>query len=117
MTNISAASATQERYTKLGLPGNTELNRLVLLRLGVPEAAVRTFGQENASTDDEAVALRAWTAEHHVCGSLFQPKFFSVVERGGSLIANLPEAPLISRSRPLNRQSIPVRSGGRVMAG
>ena len=76
MTNISAASATQERYTKLGLPGNTELNRLVLLRLGVPEAAIGAFGQENASTDDEAVALRAWTAEHHVSRIIIPTEVF-----------------------------------------
>jgi uncharacterized SAM-binding protein YcdF (DUF218 family) len=73
---IIVSQAVQERYTKLGLPGNTELNRLVLLRLGVPEAAISTFGQENASTDDEAVALRAWNAEHHVSRIIIPTEIF-----------------------------------------
>jgi uncharacterized SAM-binding protein YcdF (DUF218 family) len=44
-----------------GLPGHSELNRMVLLKLGVPDAAIGMFGQANGSTKDEAVALRDWT--------------------------------------------------------
>jgi uncharacterized SAM-binding protein YcdF (DUF218 family) len=73
---IIVSQAVQERYTKLGLPGHTELNHLVLLKLGVPEAAIGTFGKENASTDDEAVALRAWTAEHHVSRIIIPTEIF-----------------------------------------
>jgi uncharacterized SAM-binding protein YcdF (DUF218 family) len=40
--------------------GHTEANRQVLLKLGVPENAIETFGQANKSTKDEAVALREW---------------------------------------------------------
>jgi uncharacterized SAM-binding protein YcdF (DUF218 family) len=73
---IIVSQAVQERYTKLGLPGHTELNHLVLLKLGVPEAAIGTFGKENASTDDEAVALRAWTTEHHVSRIIIPTEIF-----------------------------------------
>jgi uncharacterized SAM-binding protein YcdF (DUF218 family) len=44
--------------------GDTELNRRVLLKLGVPENAIETFGQANKSTRDEAVALREWADRH-----------------------------------------------------
>jgi uncharacterized SAM-binding protein YcdF (DUF218 family) len=73
---IIVSQAFQERYTKLGLPGHTELNYLVLLKLGVPEAAIGTFGQENASTDDEAIALRAWAAEHRVSRIIIPTEIF-----------------------------------------
>jgi uncharacterized SAM-binding protein YcdF (DUF218 family) len=44
--------------------GHTEANRRVLLKLGVPERAIETFGQANGSTRDEAVALRGWLERH-----------------------------------------------------
>jgi hypothetical protein len=73
---IIVSQAIQERYAKLGLPGHTELNHLVLLKLGVPEAAIGTFGQENASTDDEAVALRQWATEHRISRVIIPTEIF-----------------------------------------
>ena len=46
------------------IPGHTEANRQVLLRLGVPASAIETFGTANKNTNDEAVALRNWV-EHN----------------------------------------------------
>jgi uncharacterized SAM-binding protein YcdF (DUF218 family) len=43
---------------------DTEENEEVLLKLGVPKGAITTFGHDNASTYDEAVALRAWSKLH-----------------------------------------------------
>jgi uncharacterized SAM-binding protein YcdF (DUF218 family) len=42
---------------------DTDANREVLLKLGVPASAIATFGTANNSTEDEALALRHW-AEH-----------------------------------------------------
>jgi uncharacterized SAM-binding protein YcdF (DUF218 family) len=42
------------------LTRHTEDNRKVLLRLGVPEAAIETFGNANKNTREEAVALKDW---------------------------------------------------------
>jgi hypothetical protein len=39
---------------------HTELNRAVLLGLGVPPEAVETFGNANKNTREEAVALKHW---------------------------------------------------------
>jgi uncharacterized SAM-binding protein YcdF (DUF218 family) len=40
---------------------DTEDERQVLLRLGVPEAAIETFGNANKNTQEEATALKNWT--------------------------------------------------------
>lgn len=63
--------------TLIGAPGHTELNRMVLLKLGVPEAAIATFGQANSNTWDEANALRKWAVEHHVARIIIPTEIFS----------------------------------------
>jgi hypothetical protein len=42
------------------LSRHTEDNRKVLSRLGVPTAAIETFGNANKNTQEEAVALKKW---------------------------------------------------------
>src|SRR5262249_44444446 len=78
VNKVLVSDVVQERYTKLGLPGHTELNRMVLLKLGVPEAAIETFGQQNGSTEAEAAVLREWASKHHVSGLIIPTEpFFS----------------------------------------
>jgi uncharacterized SAM-binding protein YcdF (DUF218 family) len=60
-----------------GAPTHTELNRMVLLKLGVPEEAIATFGQANRNTWDEANALRNWATEHHVARIIIPTEIFS----------------------------------------
>jgi uncharacterized SAM-binding protein YcdF (DUF218 family) len=45
-------------------PGHTEVNRQVLLKLGVPADAIETFGSSNRNTKEEALALLEWTQRH-----------------------------------------------------
>src|SRR5262249_1192431 len=46
--------------------------------LGVPEAAIETFGQQNGSTEAEAAVLREWASKHHVSGLIIPTEpFFS----------------------------------------
>ncbi len=55
-----------DRAVSIGVgPGHTDANRQVLLRLGVPETAIETFGTANKNTKDEAGALRIWVEHHH----------------------------------------------------
>jgi hypothetical protein len=54
------------------IPGHTEANRQVLLRLGVPASAIETFGTANKSSYDEALALRDWV-EHHRASAIIIP--------------------------------------------
>jgi uncharacterized SAM-binding protein YcdF (DUF218 family) len=42
------------------IPSQNELNREILLKLGVPASAIGTFGTASKNTRDEAVALREW---------------------------------------------------------
>src|SRR5262249_24616291 len=42
------------------IPSDSELNREVLLKLGVPAGAIEKFGTASKNTRDEAVALRVW---------------------------------------------------------
>jgi uncharacterized SAM-binding protein YcdF (DUF218 family) len=60
-----------------GIPGHSELNRMVLLKLGVPHAAIEMFGQANTSTKDEAAALRDWADEHRVSRIIVPTEIFA----------------------------------------
>jgi uncharacterized SAM-binding protein YcdF (DUF218 family) len=52
---------------KIGvLPEHTELNRKVLLKLGVPDGSIELFGTKNITTVDEARALRDWAEQNAV---------------------------------------------------
>ena len=54
-----------------------ELNRLLLLKLGVPEAAIEMFGKENKNTWDEATALRNWAKERGVSRIIIPTEIFA----------------------------------------
>jgi uncharacterized SAM-binding protein YcdF (DUF218 family) len=58
---ILLANARISPSEKLGIvPRHAELNREVLLKLGVPEQNIETFGSALSSTREEALALRQW---------------------------------------------------------
>lgn len=61
---ILVANVQLGRAEFLGfVPSHTELNRSVLLKLGIPAAALSTFGRNVSSTQQEAAALRDWASE------------------------------------------------------
>jgi uncharacterized SAM-binding protein YcdF (DUF218 family) len=63
---ILIANVALRRAERLGfVPSHTELNRDVLLKLGVPAAAIVTFGEHVSSTREEAEGVRQWAAENH----------------------------------------------------
>jgi uncharacterized SAM-binding protein YcdF (DUF218 family) len=77
-TRVLVSEVLEARSTAIvGAPGHTELNRMVLLKLGVPEAAIATFGQASRNTWDEANALRNWATEHHVARIIIPTEIFS----------------------------------------
>jgi hypothetical protein len=56
ISNVRAAPAEN-----LGaLPTQVQTSREILLRLGVPNSAIETFGSDLSNTHDEALALRVW---------------------------------------------------------
>jgi hypothetical protein len=54
-----------------------ELNRQVLLRLGVPPGSVQFFGVANRNTYDEALALKAWAERTHARNLIVPTGIFS----------------------------------------
>jgi uncharacterized SAM-binding protein YcdF (DUF218 family) len=78
VTKVLVSQVAEARSTKIGFSqGHSELNRLLLLKLGVPETAIEMFGQTNRSTKDEASALRDWADEHRISGIIIPTEVFS----------------------------------------
>ena len=63
--------------TMLGTPGHSELNRMLLVKLGVPETDIEMFGQGNKNTMDEALALRDWAEQHRVSQIVVPTEIFA----------------------------------------
>jgi uncharacterized SAM-binding protein YcdF (DUF218 family) len=59
------------------LPSHTAMNRAVLIKLGVPETAIETFGHELANTYEEGNALREWAAHSHATSVIVPTEIFS----------------------------------------
>jgi uncharacterized SAM-binding protein YcdF (DUF218 family) len=75
---VLVSQVREGRASTMGLiPGHSALNRTVLLKLGVPDAAIEVFGDANDSTKDEAVALRAWADRHGVSRIIIPTEIFS----------------------------------------
>lgn len=63
---ILVANVQLGRAEVLGVvPSHTELNRSILLQLGIPAAAIAIFGNGVSSTHDEAAAVREWASRSH----------------------------------------------------
>ena len=78
VTRILVSQVAEGGVSKiLAIPGHSELNRMLLLKLGIPEAAIEMFGQENTSTRDEAAALRDWANHHGVSRIVIPTGIFS----------------------------------------
>ena len=60
-----------------GSQRHVEANRKVLLRLGVPDAAIEIFGANLSNTHDEAVALGDWAARTGAHGIIVPTEIFS----------------------------------------
>src|SRR5262249_23590033 len=54
-----------------------ELNRSVLLKLGVPNDAIEPFGDDLSSTYEEAVALRDWAIRNHARSLIVPTEYFA----------------------------------------
>jgi uncharacterized SAM-binding protein YcdF (DUF218 family) len=78
VTKILVSQAAEARSANIGaIPGHSEVNRLLLLKFGVPDTAIEMFGQANRSTKDEASALRNWADQHHVSRIIIPTEIFT----------------------------------------
>jgi uncharacterized SAM-binding protein YcdF (DUF218 family) len=75
---ILLSNVRSTRAERLGLvPSHMELNRRVLLQLGVPETAIESFGSGLSNTYEEAVALNEWAMKTHAHAVIVPTEQFS----------------------------------------
>jgi uncharacterized SAM-binding protein YcdF (DUF218 family) len=75
---VLVSQVGDDRLVSMGVSqGHTELNRQVLLKLGVPAAAIETFGTENGNTKGEALALRIWAERNNASALIIPTEIFS----------------------------------------
>jgi uncharacterized SAM-binding protein YcdF (DUF218 family) len=78
VTKVLVSQVPEERLMELlSIPGHSELNRMLLLKFGVPEGAIEMFGKDNGSTWDEAAALREWASRHGVSRIVVPTEIFA----------------------------------------
>jgi uncharacterized SAM-binding protein YcdF (DUF218 family) len=78
VNKILISQVEEERPASIGaVPGHTELNRAVLLKLGVPDAAIKIFGRASKNTWEEALALRDWAARNDASAVIIPTEIFS----------------------------------------
>jgi uncharacterized SAM-binding protein YcdF (DUF218 family) len=75
---VLVSNVVPEPTDFLGVTANhTDLNIMVLEKLGVPAPAIDTFGKDNDSTEDEAATLRTWAARHGASSFIVPTEIFS----------------------------------------
>jgi uncharacterized SAM-binding protein YcdF (DUF218 family) len=78
ISKVLVSQVAEGRSVTIGeLPGHAELNRTVLLNLGVPATAIEMFGTSNRNTMEEALALRDWAQWHNVSVLIIPTEIFS----------------------------------------
>jgi len=75
---ILVADSGLDQAEMLGVvPSHADLNRNALIKLGVPETGIESFGRRVTNTYQEAVALREWAALNHVRSIIVPTQDFS----------------------------------------
>jgi uncharacterized SAM-binding protein YcdF (DUF218 family) len=78
VNKVLISQVEDERLASIGVvSSHTELNRQVLIKLGVPAAAIETFGTANRNTKDEALSLRAWSERNNASTFIIPTEIFS----------------------------------------
>ena len=89
---ILLANIGSSRVEQLGLrESHVEANRKVLLKLGVPETAIESFGSNLSNTYEEARALRDWAARTGVRSILVPTEIFPARRVRWTLYRVFPE--------------------------
>jgi uncharacterized SAM-binding protein YcdF (DUF218 family) len=74
---ILISQPLEERAVSIGvMPSHSELNREILLKLGVPGGVIETFGTANKNTRDEAVALSKWAKRNAAWSFIIPTEIF-----------------------------------------
>jgi len=74
---ILISQGPEERAVSIGaMPSQSERNRAILLKLGVPAGAIGTFEAVSKNTRGEAVALRAWAEQNGASAFIIPSEIF-----------------------------------------
>jgi uncharacterized SAM-binding protein YcdF (DUF218 family) len=75
---VLISQGPEDRAASIGaVPSHSELNRAILLKLGVPAGAIDTFGTASKNTRDEAIALREWAERNDASVFIIPTEIFS----------------------------------------
>ena len=74
---ILISQGPEERAARVGSIPDSELNREILLKLGVPAGAIGTFEAVSKNTRGEAVALREWAEQNGASAFIIPTETFS----------------------------------------
>jgi uncharacterized SAM-binding protein YcdF (DUF218 family) len=75
---IVIANVRPSKVEALGiLPSHAAINRDLLIKLGIPETVIETFGYQLSNTYEEAAALRGWVARSHAKSLIVPTDVFS----------------------------------------
>jgi uncharacterized SAM-binding protein YcdF (DUF218 family) len=75
---ILVANVALGKAETLGIfPSQTAITRGMLIKLGVPETVIETFGSELSNTYEEAAALREWVVRSHAKSVIVPTEVFS----------------------------------------
>jgi uncharacterized SAM-binding protein YcdF (DUF218 family) len=75
---ILISRGVEKQAASMGaIPPDSELNREVLLKLGVPDAAIEKFGTASTNTRDEAIALKKWAERNAASVFIIPTEIFS----------------------------------------
>jgi hypothetical protein len=78
VTKVLVSQAVPRRHERfLAIPGHSESNRMMLQKLGVPDAGIEMFGQWNTNMKEEAIALRDWVNRHGVSSIVIPIEIFA----------------------------------------
>jgi uncharacterized SAM-binding protein YcdF (DUF218 family) len=78
VSRILIAGVRPSKVEALGiLPSHAAINRDLLIKLGIPETVIETFGYQLSNTYEEAAALREWVARSHAKSLIVPTDVFS----------------------------------------
>jgi uncharacterized SAM-binding protein YcdF (DUF218 family) len=78
VSKVLVSRVSEGRSTTIGgIPGHSDLNRMLLVKLGVPETDIEMFGQGNTNTMDEALALRDWAEQRRISQIVVPTEIFA----------------------------------------
>jgi hypothetical protein len=69
-------SRVADELSPTAMAERIDSNKIALLKLGIPDSSIETFGSANKNTRDEAVALKNWAEENNPSALIIPAEIF-----------------------------------------